>query len=174
MSRCQPESQFADAVMFFFKKKKIKVRLHLNPARTDIVSDTVSSSSHFLLDMKILQHSYLAGLHYSLLNEKYMRCVFLPDSIQINPSSLPPSLPPASLSVLDAGSVLKVVSITQENWSTEEVVLEELQVFQVFVLNTATLTNSPHPQHKRTQFQYFRRFSGREKYSSCLCYTELL
>ncbi|XP_061577955.1 semaphorin-3D isoform X2 [Cololabis saira] len=31
----------------------------------------------------------------------------------------------------DAGSVLKVVSITQENWSTEEVVLEELQVFQV-------------------------------------------
>uniref|UniRef100_A0A671V5R7 Sema domain, immunoglobulin domain (Ig), short basic domain, secreted, (semaphorin) 3D n=1 Tax=Sparus aurata TaxID=8175 RepID=A0A671V5R7_SPAAU len=30
----------------------------------------------------------------------------------------------------DAGSVLKVVSITQENWSTEEVVLEELQVFQ--------------------------------------------
>uniref|UniRef100_A0A3Q4B0R2 Sema domain, immunoglobulin domain (Ig), short basic domain, secreted, (semaphorin) 3D n=1 Tax=Mola mola TaxID=94237 RepID=A0A3Q4B0R2_MOLML len=31
----------------------------------------------------------------------------------------------------DVGSVLKVVSITQENWSTEEVVLEELQVFQV-------------------------------------------
>ncbi|KAM9377037.1 semaphorin-3D isoform 1-T2 [Pholidichthys leucotaenia] len=30
----------------------------------------------------------------------------------------------------DVGSVLKVVSITQENWSTEEVVLEELQVFQ--------------------------------------------
>uniref|UniRef100_A0A674NK10 Sema domain, immunoglobulin domain (Ig), short basic domain, secreted, (semaphorin) 3D n=1 Tax=Takifugu rubripes TaxID=31033 RepID=A0A674NK10_TAKRU len=30
----------------------------------------------------------------------------------------------------DAGSVLKVVSITQENWSTEEIVLEELQVFQ--------------------------------------------
>jgi hypothetical protein len=27
--------------------------------------------------------------------------------------------------------VLKVVSITQENWSTEEVILEELQVFQV-------------------------------------------
>lgn len=36
-----------------------------------------------------------------------------------------------SLSVVDAGSILKVVSITQENWSTEEVVLEELQVFQV-------------------------------------------
>uniref|UniRef100_A0AAY5EZE9 Sema domain, immunoglobulin domain (Ig), short basic domain, secreted, (semaphorin) 3D n=1 Tax=Electrophorus electricus TaxID=8005 RepID=A0AAY5EZE9_ELEEL len=35
----------------------------------------------------------------------------------------------------DAGSVLKVVSITQENWATEEVVLEELQVFkqQLFV-----------------------------------------
>ncbi|CAL8319503.1 unnamed protein product [Gadus morhua 'NCC'] len=31
----------------------------------------------------------------------------------------------------DAGSVLKVVSIAQENWSREEVVLEELQVFQV-------------------------------------------
>ncbi|XP_064785916.1 semaphorin-3D [Oncorhynchus masou masou] len=30
----------------------------------------------------------------------------------------------------DAGSVLKVVSITQENWSTEEVILEELSVFQ--------------------------------------------
>lgn len=30
----------------------------------------------------------------------------------------------------DVGSILKVVSITQENWSTEEVVLEELQVFQ--------------------------------------------
>ncbi|CAB1323154.1 unnamed protein product, partial [Coregonus sp. 'balchen'] len=30
----------------------------------------------------------------------------------------------------DAGSVLKVVSITQENWSTEEVILEELLVFQ--------------------------------------------
>ncbi|XP_076849510.1 semaphorin-3D isoform X2 [Brachyhypopomus gauderio] len=30
----------------------------------------------------------------------------------------------------DAGSVLKVVSITQENWATEEVVLEELQVFK--------------------------------------------
>ena len=35
------------------------------------------------------------------------------------------------LSVSDAGSVLKVVSIAQENWSREEVVLEELQVFQV-------------------------------------------
>lgn len=35
-------------------------------------------------------------------------------------------------SVIDAGSILKVVSITQENWSTEEVVLEELQVFQVW------------------------------------------
>ncbi|XP_013858908.1 semaphorin-3D isoform X3 [Austrofundulus limnaeus] len=32
----------------------------------------------------------------------------------------------------DAGSVLKVVSITQENWTTEEVILEELQVFQGF------------------------------------------
>ncbi|XP_066580091.1 semaphorin-3D isoform X2 [Amia ocellicauda] len=31
----------------------------------------------------------------------------------------------------DAGTVLKVVSITQENWLTEEVVLEELQVFKV-------------------------------------------
>ncbi|KAJ8381899.1 hypothetical protein SKAU_G00026770 [Synaphobranchus kaupii] len=31
----------------------------------------------------------------------------------------------------DVGTVLKVVSITQENWATEEVVLEELQVFQV-------------------------------------------
>uniref|UniRef100_A0A674CD88 Sema domain, immunoglobulin domain (Ig), short basic domain, secreted, (semaphorin) 3D n=1 Tax=Salmo trutta TaxID=8032 RepID=A0A674CD88_SALTR len=30
----------------------------------------------------------------------------------------------------DAGSVLKVVSITQENWSTEEVILEELSLFQ--------------------------------------------
>ncbi|KAJ8003155.1 hypothetical protein DPEC_G00166440 [Dallia pectoralis] len=30
----------------------------------------------------------------------------------------------------DSGSVLKVVSITQDNWSTEEVILEELQVFQ--------------------------------------------
>uniref|UniRef100_A0AAY4BEG8 Semaphorin-3D n=1 Tax=Denticeps clupeoides TaxID=299321 RepID=A0AAY4BEG8_9TELE len=30
----------------------------------------------------------------------------------------------------DLGSVLKVVSITQENWATEEVILEELQVFQ--------------------------------------------
>ena len=33
-------------------------------------------------------------------------------------------------------------------------------------LNTATLINSAHPQHKHTQFQYFRRFSGCEKYSS--------
>ncbi|XP_036373451.1 semaphorin-3D-like [Megalops cyprinoides] len=31
----------------------------------------------------------------------------------------------------DVGTVLKVVSITQEKWVTEEVVLEELQVFQV-------------------------------------------
>ncbi|XP_035283316.1 semaphorin-3D-like [Anguilla anguilla] len=31
----------------------------------------------------------------------------------------------------DVGTVLKVVSITQENWATEEVVLEELQVFQI-------------------------------------------
>ncbi|XP_046720708.1 semaphorin-3D isoform X2 [Silurus meridionalis] len=30
----------------------------------------------------------------------------------------------------DAGSILKVVSITQENWAAEEVVLEELQVFK--------------------------------------------
>lgn len=30
----------------------------------------------------------------------------------------------------DVGSVLKVVSITRENWATEEVILEELQVFQ--------------------------------------------
>uniref|UniRef100_A0A3Q2WIZ6 Sema domain, immunoglobulin domain (Ig), short basic domain, secreted, (semaphorin) 3D n=1 Tax=Haplochromis burtoni TaxID=8153 RepID=A0A3Q2WIZ6_HAPBU len=37
----------------------------------------------------------------------------------------------------DVGSILKVVSITQENWSTEEVVLEELQVCFVclYVLN---------------------------------------
>ncbi|XP_036375635.1 semaphorin-3D-like [Megalops cyprinoides] len=31
----------------------------------------------------------------------------------------------------DVGTVLKVMSITQEDWATEEVVLEELQVFQV-------------------------------------------
>lgn len=31
----------------------------------------------------------------------------------------------------DAGTVLKVVTITQEDWVTEEVLLEELQVFQV-------------------------------------------
>lgn len=30
----------------------------------------------------------------------------------------------------DVGSVLKVVSITQESWASEEVILEELQVFQ--------------------------------------------
>lgn len=30
----------------------------------------------------------------------------------------------------DVGSVLKVVSITQDNWANEEVILEELQVFQ--------------------------------------------
>ncbi|XP_067246133.1 semaphorin-3D [Chanodichthys erythropterus] len=30
----------------------------------------------------------------------------------------------------DMGSVLKVVSITQENWSTEEIILEELKVFK--------------------------------------------
>ncbi|XP_051580550.1 semaphorin-3D isoform X2 [Myxocyprinus asiaticus] len=30
----------------------------------------------------------------------------------------------------DTGYVLKVVSITQENWSTEEIILEELQVFK--------------------------------------------
>lgn len=35
------------------------------------------------------------------------------------------------LSVTDAGTVLKVVSITRDQWSTEEIVLEELQVFQV-------------------------------------------
>jgi len=33
----------------------------------------------------------------------------------------------------DMGSVLKVVSITQENWSTEQIILEELQVFKVKV-----------------------------------------
>lgn len=36
---------------------------------------------------------------------------------------------PFCLCVADVGSVLKVVSITQE--TTEEVILEELQVFQV-------------------------------------------
>lgn len=45
---------------------------------------------------------------------------------------------PVSCSAVDAGSVLKVVSITQENWSNEEVVLEELQVFQVW------FTTQPH------------------------------
>uniref|UniRef100_A0A8C1VTL9 Sema domain, immunoglobulin domain (Ig), short basic domain, secreted, (semaphorin) 3D n=1 Tax=Cyprinus carpio TaxID=7962 RepID=A0A8C1VTL9_CYPCA len=35
----------------------------------------------------------------------------------------------------DMGSVLKVVSITQENWYTEEIILEELQVFKVYVAN---------------------------------------
>lgn len=35
------------------------------------------------------------------------------------------------LCFIDAGSILKVVSITQENWAAEEVVLEELQVFKV-------------------------------------------
>ncbi|KAJ0029211.1 hypothetical protein NQD34_004208 [Periophthalmus magnuspinnatus] len=34
----------------------------------------------------------------------------------------------------DIGSVLKVVSISQENWATEEVILEELQVFQQVLL----------------------------------------
>ena len=46
-------------------------------------------------------------------------------------TSQSPHLLLASCFVADVGSVLKVVSITQENWSTEEVVLEELQVFQV-------------------------------------------
>lgn len=32
---------------------------------------------------------------------------------------------------IDAGSILKVVSITQEKWAAEELVLEELQVFKV-------------------------------------------
>lgn len=44
---------------------------------------------------------------------------------------IPISLLLVLLFFIDVGSVLKVVSITQENWSTEEVVLEELQVFQV-------------------------------------------
>lgn len=51
--------------------------------------------------------------------------------------------------VADVGSVLKVVSITQENWSTEEVVLEELQVFQVCGSSARTHT----PTHIRTQHQ---------------------
>lgn len=39
---------------------------------------------------------------------------------------------PSCLCAADVGSVLKVVSISQNTWSTEEVILEELQVFQVW------------------------------------------
>lgn len=79
--------------------------------------------------MKTIQYSYLLYIiHFWIKNTC---CVLLP----------------LSLSVADAGSILKVVSITQENWSTEEVVLEELQVFQVFFC-TATRTN---PQNTETR-----------------------
>lgn len=81
--------------------------------------------------MKRIQCSNLSGLHYSPLNEKYM----LRGLHDLSPS------------VVDAGSILKVVSITQENWSTEEVVLEELQVFQV--LRSTQLHTQIH-KHRNT------------------------
>lgn len=43
---------------------------------------------------------------------------------------------------LDDGKVLKVVSIPKENWETEEIILEELSVFQViqfFVIRSSLL-----------------------------------
>ncbi|XP_024138295.1 semaphorin-3D [Oryzias melastigma] len=46
----------------------------------------------------------------------------------------------------DVGSVLKVVSISQNTWSTEEVILEELQVFQV-PSPILSLEISPKKQH---------------------------
>lgn len=44
---------------------------------------------------------------------------------------------------------MKVVSITQENWSTEEIILEELQVFKVNVgkrMNEKQHTNKNNKQ----------------------------
>lgn len=35
--------------------------------------------------------------------------------------------------ISDIGTVLKVVSITKEKWTKEEVVLEELQIFKVSI-----------------------------------------
>lgn len=40
-------------------------------------------------------------------------------------------LPYSHYMFLDDGKVLKVVSIPKENWETEEIILEELSVFQV-------------------------------------------
>lgn len=39
---------------------------------------------------------------------------------------------------LDDGKVLKVVSIPKENWETEEIILEELSVFQVITFFCCT------------------------------------
>uniref|UniRef100_A0A3Q3G6Z4 Sema domain, immunoglobulin domain (Ig), short basic domain, secreted, (semaphorin) 3D n=1 Tax=Labrus bergylta TaxID=56723 RepID=A0A3Q3G6Z4_9LABR len=63
----------------------------------------------------------------------------------------------------DAGSILKVVSITQENWSTEEVVLEELQVFQVLC------TTQLH-KHKHLQQLYVGSSEGLAQVSLSRCH----
>lgn len=80
---------------------------------------------------------------FSSVNEIYMLCCFL-DCIPITPLL-------ASHFVVDVGSVLKVVSITQENWSTEEVVLEELQVFQV-LCSTRVDTSTNKETHKYSYY----------------------
>lgn len=73
-------------------------------------------------------------------------------------SSPSPLLLPISLSVVDVGSILKVVSITQENWSTEEVVLEELQVFQVLCATRLHTHTNTENRRTHTQFHSLQAF----------------
>lgn len=58
---------------------------------------------------------------------------------------------------LDMGSVLKVVSITQENWSTEEIILEELQVFKVNVAKR--MNEKQHTNKNNKQILINKKFS---------------
>lgn len=53
-------------------------------------------------------------------------------------------LPYSKYLFLDDGTVLKVVSIPKENWETEEIILEELSVFQVIQF-CHTLKLNPFP-----------------------------
>lgn len=49
-------------------------------------------------------------------------------------------VPDSQYLFLDDGRVLKVVSIPKENWETEEIILEELSVFQVIGIGHTFLT----------------------------------
>lgn len=62
---------------------------------------------------------------------RYIQYIFYDNVYSFSIFKAPEILPYSRYLFSDDGKVLKVVSIPKENWETEEIILEELSVFQV-------------------------------------------